>query len=103
MTELPRTRAEQVALLRAAIARSGLSARQFATTVLLRDERTCRRWLAGDSPIPAPVLRWLRHRWPDDDGWTALETALKAGDIVRIKGRNFQITTTDLTADTPLP
>lgn len=34
-------------LLRAAITRSGLSARKFATVVLLRDERTIRRWLAG--------------------------------------------------------
>lgn len=34
-------------LLKAAIAASGLSARKFATIVLLRDERTIRRWLHG--------------------------------------------------------
>jgi hypothetical protein len=34
-------------LLKAAIAASGLSARKFATVVLLRDERTIRRWLRG--------------------------------------------------------
>lgn len=34
-------------LLRAAITASRLSARKFATVVLLRDERTIRRWLAG--------------------------------------------------------
>ena len=38
-------------LLRAAIDASGLSDRQFAKQRLLRDERTLRRWLAGDSPI----------------------------------------------------
>lgn len=42
-----------------AITASGLSARQYATMVLLRDERTVRRWLAGDSPIPEPVLAFL--------------------------------------------
>lgn len=47
------------ALLRAAIEASGLSARRFAVEILLRDERTVRRWLAGDSPIPEPVVRFL--------------------------------------------
>lgn len=46
-------------LLRAAIDASGLSARRFAVEVLIRDERTIRRWLAGDSPIPATVIKWL--------------------------------------------
>lgn len=50
-----------VELLRAAIARSGLSARAYATEVLLRDERTVRRWLAGDSPIPEPVVSFLKR------------------------------------------
>lgn len=48
-------------LLEAAIEASGLSARRFARTVLLRDERTIRRWLAGDSPIPAAVVTWLKE------------------------------------------
>jgi hypothetical protein len=47
-------------LLRAAIDSSGLSARRFAVRVLLRDERTVRRWLAGDSPVPRAVADWLR-------------------------------------------
>jgi hypothetical protein len=47
-------------LLRSAIERSGLSARAFAKDILLRDERTVRRWLAGDSPIPQPVLEFLK-------------------------------------------
>lgn len=50
--------------LRAAIEASGMSARQYAADVLLRDERTVRRWLAGDSPIPDPVIRFLTRR-PD--------------------------------------
>jgi hypothetical protein len=48
-------------LLRGAIDRSGLSARAFAVRVLIRDERTVRRWLAGDSPIPAVVVQRLRE------------------------------------------
>ena len=49
----------EAALLRDAIKASGLSARRFAREVLLRDERTVRRWLAGDSPIPEPVVAYL--------------------------------------------
>jgi hypothetical protein len=54
-----RTRAEQIALLRAAIARTGLSNRQYAERVLMRDERTVRRWISGQQAIPAVVLRQL--------------------------------------------
>lgn len=50
---------EPTELLRAAIAASGLSARRYATEVLLRDERTVRRWLDGSSPIPDPVMQFL--------------------------------------------
>lgn len=42
-------------LIRAAIDASGLSARRFAVDILVRDERTVRRWLAGDSPLPKAV------------------------------------------------
>lgn len=44
--------------LRAAIAASGLSARQFAVRVMGRDERTVRRWLAGET-MPDTALAWL--------------------------------------------
>lgn len=54
-----RTKQEKIATLRAAIARSGLSDRRFATRVLIRDERTLRRWLDGTRPIPQVVLDWL--------------------------------------------
>lgn len=42
-------------LIRAAIDAAGMSARRFAVDVLTRDERTVRRWLAGDSPLPKAV------------------------------------------------
>jgi hypothetical protein len=50
-----------VALLRRAIEASGMSAREYAAKVLLRDERTVRRWLASDSPIPEPVIAFLKR------------------------------------------
>jgi DNA-binding transcriptional regulator YiaG len=40
--------------LRDAIAASGLSARSFAA-LLEVDERTVRRWLAGEREVPGPV------------------------------------------------
>lgn len=43
-------------LLNAAIAASGLSARGFAVGVLAVDERTVRRWIAGDRGVPGTVL-----------------------------------------------
>lgn len=46
-------------LIRAAIDASGLSARKYAEMVLLRDERTVRRWVAGKSPIPKVVREML--------------------------------------------
>lgn len=47
-------------LLEAAIERSGLSARKYAELVLVRDERTIRRWLKGTSPIPKAVREMLQ-------------------------------------------
>lgn len=55
------TRAEQGTMLREAIRRSGLSARQYAKQILVRDERTIRRWLSGESPIPDAVVRFLEQ------------------------------------------
>jgi hypothetical protein len=51
---------DETQLLREVIKASGLSDRRFAVEVLLRDERTIRRWLAGDSPIPEPVVAFLK-------------------------------------------
>jgi transcriptional regulator with XRE-family HTH domain len=48
-------------LLRAAIKASGLSARRFAREVLTRDERTIRRWLRGDTPVPPAVVEFLER------------------------------------------
>ncbi len=53
-------RPDEIALLRSVIDASGLSARKWAESVAWRDERTIRRWLAGDSSIPALVVEKLR-------------------------------------------
>lgn len=53
------TRNEAADLLAERIAESGLSQRQFALRVLLREPRTIARWIARDSPIPAVVSEWL--------------------------------------------
>lgn len=53
---------EAIRQLRAAISRSGLSARAYARKVLIRNERTVRRWLAGDAPIPTAVRDFLAAR-----------------------------------------
>lgn len=55
---------DSVELLRSAIQASGLSARKYAVKVLLRDERTIRRWLAGDTPIPPAVVTFLETQVP---------------------------------------
>lgn len=39
-----------------AIALSGMSARVFAVGLLGVDERTVRRWIAGEREIPGPVV-----------------------------------------------
>lgn len=51
---VPRPRGD-AELLNDAIAASGLSARRFAVEVLDVDERTVRRWQAGERSIPGPV------------------------------------------------
>jgi hypothetical protein len=46
-------------LIRLAIRHSGLSDRRFAADILLRDERTIRRYLAGDSRLSERVRAFL--------------------------------------------
>jgi hypothetical protein len=53
-------------LVQAAIAKSGLPARVFARVCLLRDERTVRRWIAGDAPMPVIVREALIHYFASD-------------------------------------
>lgn len=48
-------RAQLLAALRA----SGLTAAAYARTVLIREPRTVRRWLAGQAPIPQTVRAFL--------------------------------------------
>jgi hypothetical protein len=50
---------DDMALLVRVIAASGLSNRQWAEQVAMRDERTIRRWLSGQIPIPATVRKRL--------------------------------------------
>ena len=71
-------RTPEVKLLERRIAESGLSARRFAMEVLLRDERTIRRWLAGDSPIPDMVTQWLEE--PKPPPWPTSSAALGDND-----------------------
>lgn len=62
-------------LLRRAIEASGLSARRFAFEVMTRDERTIRRWLAGD-PMPDAPRQFL-ERW-ESDGFKPFRVPPKA-------------------------
>jgi hypothetical protein len=64
MTRQPETREEWAALLADRIDDSGLSARRFEREVLRRDERSIRRWLACDSPIPGEVQEFLMRPEP---------------------------------------
>lgn len=50
-----------VDLLSRAITRSGMSPRSYAINVLVRDQRTVRRWLDGEQPLPKEVRRRLEH------------------------------------------
>lgn len=50
-------------LLRLRIVESGMSQRQFAQRVILRNYRTVQRWLQG-TPIPHEVRDWLEDPWP---------------------------------------
>lgn len=57
-------------MLREIIERSGLSSRRFAREVMAgRDERTVRRWLAGDT-MPDQVREWLQclHKVTEEMG-----------------------------------
>ena len=60
------------ALLKRAIKASGLSARQFARYVVLRHERTVRRWQDGSTFIPGMVREKLQHYLANDPEPVAL-------------------------------
>jgi hypothetical protein len=46
-------------LLLRRIEESGLSQRQWAKRVVYRDERTIRRWVSGESPVPSVLYPFL--------------------------------------------
>jgi hypothetical protein len=52
-------KAARIRLLQRAIELSGMSARQFAVQVLIRDERAVRKWLHGDNEVPDVVRDFL--------------------------------------------
>jgi hypothetical protein len=68
MSRTARARTTDIALLRIRIEESGLSDRQFAVKCLKRDERTIRRYLAGDVEMPKIVRELIRDPfvapWP---------------------------------------
>ena len=56
-------------LLKKRLRESGLSTKRFAAEVMVRDEGTIRRWLAGRA-IPKTVQCWLKEPptwWPPGD------------------------------------
>ncbi len=76
-------------LLRQRIDESGLTARRFAVEVMIRDERTIRRWLAGNV-IPHVVQDWLREPqaapWPSSDPIGALREAMQDEGVCSVCG-----------------
>ena len=54
-------------LLKLAIARSGLSVRQFARQIVGREDRTIRRWIKGQ-PIPKAAKQCLEQYISDSKG-----------------------------------
>ena len=54
--------AHYVSLLREAVRASGLTSSAYARRVLIREPRTCRRWLRGESPIPQAVCDYLERQ-----------------------------------------
>ena len=51
-------------LLLRRIKESGLSQRQWAKRVVYRDERTIRRWVSGESPVPSVIYPLLDNLVP---------------------------------------
>ena len=65
-------------LVRAAIDVTGMAARRFAVEVMGVDERSVRRWLAGDSPIQNHEDRaWLTAFVALYEGRPAIRRQLK--------------------------
>lgn len=67
-----RTITERIELLEQRIEESGLKTGAFARDLLIREPRTVRRWLAGESPIPNRVLEWLQD--PQPVPWSTSDT-----------------------------
>ncbi len=72
-------------LLEKRIEESGLSVGAFAESVLRRESRTVRRWIARENPIPTMVVDFLEH--PSPAPWptarTQVETRPDAVTVMR--------------------
>ena len=79
----PRTSTEEIELLEQRIEESGLKTGPFARDVLIREPRTVRRWLAGDSPIPNRVKEWLQDPqaapWPPASRYAGVDVPHEFG------------------------
>lgn len=114
MITVSEDRSVGVDLLKQRIGESGLSARRFALEVLRRDERTIRRWLASDSPIPRPVLDFLENPvgspWPGPTAETLIASrsevwlrSLYRGDIASVRHMINPSHVGDWLSDFPIP
>lgn len=59
--------AKDIALLKRAIKKSGLSRKQYAELVLLCTDRTLRRWISGQNSIKPQVLAFLERETQEQD------------------------------------
>jgi hypothetical protein len=67
-------------LLSQAITASGLTLGRFAREVMIREELTVRRWLSGETDLPAVVRKWLHHG--ETKGWAPAEMRRVLQDLV---------------------
>ncbi len=79
------SQAEARELLKQALQVTHLSARAFAN-VLVVDERTIRRWLAADRPMPGPVIQLCRLLTANPDLVTRLVQQADSATFVEAHG-----------------
>ncbi len=76
------TQAGRRRLLTRCIKESGMSQRDFAISVLVRDARTLRRWLTGERPVPKLVAYCLAGLESLEGG---IRGALRRGQRVTVR------------------
>jgi hypothetical protein len=88
--------AARIKLLSHAIELSGLSVTRFAVEVLIRDDRTVRRWLAAETDIP-PVVRDFLISYVHDRTkrfWLGMKRAVSCSSRIRSKAWPFRASAT---------